>query len=275
MKKYYDQLKLEESSGVKEWPVVESSEEQHANHNYMATAQWRPLISTSEHRLVPLGQPRHSYHAPSDAASEMPTSLANFYVDSDNRHAHESQNKDLKEAKDTSSNVAMVKDLISTKDLAGSKVDKLSSLSHKQAGYVPVENVNDKYHEYLSCCEHLFKNYANKDYYHEDIYLVPKGEDKYPMGEPIYPSMKPPHVSYLRGYPLLESDMKLLGPGSKQFPPGKHIPVQCLEEQHHSGHLVPAYHATHHPPPMFHAPPAAFLLKKKLALIGKKYFFGK
>ena len=304
MKKYYDQIKLKENPGdtavTKDLSTTNyqqyqqnKQEMQHANHNYFATGEWQPLISISDHRMgpLPLGQPRDSYQVPSSrvisyAANEMPTSLANFYIDSDYHtlHAHESQNKDLKEVKDTSSNLAIVKDIISTKD-ANKVVDKLSSVSHKTGsgggggGYVPVENSQDKYQEYLSCCEHLFKNYANKDYYHEDIYLVPKGEDKYALGPPMianYPPMIKP-VSYLRGYPLIESDIKLVGPGGKpMMPPGsKHIPVQCLEDYHHSGHLLPAYHASH-PPPMFHMPPpAALLLKKKLALIGKKYFLGK
>ncbi len=293
-----------------------SSHYQHANHNYYAKNDWRPVISTADSQHRPSS---FSYYQQQFSGHEVPSALANFYVDTDTHllHAHETQqNKDLKEVTtttastasasasksdqgSTSSNLAgtTVKDLISTKDPVLKEKEKIASLLHKQhTGYVPVENsagggslAGDKtYQEYVNCCDQLFKNYGNKEHIHEDIYLVPKGGELELQGPPHhgFRPMMPPGP-YLRGFPGLDPDMKLIsgngggkgGGGGGDFPPGGHVPVQCIEDQHHSGHLVPAaYHGgRHHPRPFYHHhhhPPAAFLLKKKLALIGKKYLLG-
>ena len=289
-----------------------SSHYQHANHNYYAKNDWRPVISTADSQHRPSS---FSYYQQQFSRHEVPSALANFYVDTDTHllHAHETQqNKDLKEVTtttastasasasksdqgSTSSNLAgtTVKDLISTKDPVLKEKEKIASLLHKQhTGYVPVENsagggslAGDKtYQEYVNCCDQLFKNYGNKEHIHEDIYLVPKGGELELQGPPHhgFRPMMPPGP-YLRGFPGLDPDMKLISGNGKggggDFPPGGHVPVQCIEDQHHSGHLVPAaYHGgRHHPRPFYHHhhhPPAAFLLKKKLALIGKKYLLG-
>lgn len=296
LKRYYEQIKSEEpqpSTRDQQMEVTEAAvPEYHSNHNYFSNADWRPLISTTEHRFAPPGMSPDSYQVPSSRVAsfsngEMPTALANFYVDTDQHllHAHESQNlKDLKEVKDVATNLATVKDhLISTKDPSK---EKLTHASHKPS-YVPVQE-GDKYQEYMSCCEQLFKNYGNKDYYNEDIYLVPKGEEhlhRFPQGHPLLMNHPPVKMGYLRGFPVLEHEVKVVGGGgggAKEYPPdGGHVPVQCIEERHHPGHFMPRpYHSSihrgsHGQHGMFHHPPAALLLKKKLALIGKKYLFGK
>lgn len=323
LKKYYEHIKTDENQQVS--PEAQTSFDspsnnnnyQHANHNYFSKGDWRPVISTVDHHrpsFAPYHEMPTSFRVSQYSASEIPSALANFYVDTDTHllHAHETQQNQKQDSKDqgtpktdqgTSSNLSgtTVKDLISTKDPVMKEKEKIASLLHKQhGGYVAVDNNSggDKtYQDYVNCCEHLFKNYGQKEHIHEDIYLVPgKGGELELQGPPHRPpyhqiAMMPPGP-YMRGFPGLDPEMKFVsgggggkdGPGDFGGPPGGgHVPVQCLEDQHHSGHLVPAaYHhggRPHHPRPYHghnhhHIPPAAFLLKKKLALIGKKYLFG-
>ncbi|KAI2810451.1 hypothetical protein BLOT_001612 [Blomia tropicalis] len=288
LKQYYDQIKTQESTEAnqKESSV---SNQNHFNGNYFAPgSDWRPISNLPEQRLIPLTESNHvpswrlATYVPGDSGdTEMPTSLANFYVDAEHRlmHAYETQNKDQKEmVKEPNPNLT-IKDLISTKD--ADKGEKSATVAHKQPSYVTVED--DKYPELLSCCEQLFKNYGNKDYINEDIYLVPRGElmHKYPMVHgPRSGPFKP--VSYLRGYPIIEHDGKLIEPLPHGMlrgmppppPPIRHMSIPCTEE-HHPPHFIAPYHmAGHHQRPIFHYPPHALLLKKKLALIGKKYLLG-
>lgn len=260
MRKLYEGLKAE--------PKDISNQETNADSTY---EDLRSLINSYENR--PYEDSGEYYSVP--ASNEMSPSLANFYVASDPNsfHAYETKNNhEHKDIKDQSSKLSTVKELIST-----------SKDPDKQGSYVPVEN--DNYHQYLSCCEQLFKKYGNKQYIHEDIYLVPKGFPKLTVPEHKFVVRYPPHMRpmpYFKGYPLPigpEGKIPVIST-NRGFPPMKGGPIDCRHDgQHifHSDHYMPTYHGSHYPPPIYRPPPsamAALLLKKKLALIGKKYLLG-
>lgn len=261
-----------------------------ANHNYGDTtsSEWAPmgLPPPSLSRVLP---------SPHYDQQHLPGSMSNFYLASSSQPIPETS---AASSSKLSSSTTTATDLSTSKQLISVKDDK--AFKQQQS-----KESEEKFNKYLSCCEQLFKEYGNKDYHHEEVYLMPPASARYPphllrahqhhmMRQHPMAFMKhfvpqasgyKPHLGFLRGHPIItmeKIDADHQGDNKKEMIGEKpKIPIECKFESEHSSpdfhHIHPAaYHSSHHVP-MFHPPPpppASYILKKKLALLGKKYLLG-
>lgn len=267
------------------------------NHNYDGTTstEWTPrgpIVFTAGEASPPPSTTSSFSRVPSYDQQHFPGSMSNFYLASSSQtnptHIPESSASNSNKQSSSTTETAS-KQLISVKDDKAFKQQQAKE--HEQ-----------KFNKYLSCCEQLFKEFGNKDYHHEEIYLMPPQSSvrypphmirahqhhmmrQHPMAFTKHfghqTSGYKPHLGYFRGHPIItmeKIDDENKDDKKESIADGHKIPVECKFEgelPQNVHHIMPAaYHSSHHVP-MFHPPPPpSYLFKKKLALLGKKYLLG-
>lgn len=212
------------------------------NNNNVYEVEWQPTIQNND------DVDNDVYRVLSSSSSP------DFHQDS--MSAHETQTQDHKD---------QLTKLIPTSATANDVKNNDNKLllpvgiSHRRGQYVPSNANVNRFQEYLSCCEQLFNKYGDRNYIHEDIFMIPESEPYLPValdgpGPPVLVTEYPPTTSNKRSPTALYShslhnipnyvnddDIKIDSPltplNLKDFYPKTHRhSIECLDDGHHHHH---------------------------------------